>query len=68
MAVNKITNKQTLNKELVNRANQVSTKETTVRGNRETSITPGNNSSDNYAKKNRNSSKYFVRTIFSTRH
>jgi len=49
MAVNKITNKQTLNKELVNRANQVSTKETTVRGNRETSITPGNNSSDNYA-------------------
>ena len=33
MAVNKITNKQTLNKELVNRANQVSTKETTVSGN-----------------------------------
>ena len=49
MAVNKITNKQTLNKELVNRANQVSSKETTVSGNRETSITPCNNSSDNYA-------------------
>ena len=49
MAVNKITNKQVVNKELVNRANQVSTKETTARGNRETTIIPGNNFSENYA-------------------
>jgi len=49
MAVNKITNKQTLNKELVNRANEVSTKNTTIRGNRETTIIPGNNFSDNYS-------------------
>ena len=48
MAVNKITNKQVVNRELVNRANQVSTKNTTIRGNRETTITPGNNFSDNY--------------------
>ena len=49
MAVNKITNKQVVNKELVNRANEVSTKGTTIRGNRETTITPGSNLSDNYA-------------------
>jgi hypothetical protein len=49
MAVNKITNKQTLNKELVNRANEVSTKGTTIRGNRETTIVPGSNLSDNYS-------------------
>ena len=49
MAVNKITNKQTLNKELVNRANEVSTKGTTIRGNRETTIIPGSNFSDNYS-------------------
>ena len=49
MAVNKITNKQVVNRELVNRANEVSTKSTTIRGNRETTITPGNNFSDNYA-------------------
>ena len=49
MAVNRITNKQTLNKELVNRANEVSTKQTTIRGNRETTIIPGNNFSENYA-------------------
>jgi len=49
MAVNKITNKQVVNKELVNRANEVSTKSTTIRGNRETTITPGSNFSDNYA-------------------
>jgi len=49
MAVNKITNKQVVNRELVNRANEVSTKSTTVRGNRETTIIPGNNFSDNYA-------------------
>jgi hypothetical protein len=48
MAVNKITNKGVVNKELVNRANQVSTKSTTIRGNRETTIVPGNNFSDNY--------------------
>ena len=48
MAVNKITNKQVVSTELVNRANEVSTKSTTVRGNRETTITPGNNLSENY--------------------
>ena len=49
MAVNKITNKGVVNKELVNRANEVSTKGTTIRGNRETTIVPGNNFSENYA-------------------
>jgi len=49
MAVNKITNKQVVNKELVNRANEVSTKNSTIRGNRETTITPGNNFSKNYS-------------------
>jgi len=49
MAVNKITNKGVVNKELVNRANEVSTKGTTIRGNRETTIVPGNNFSNNYA-------------------
>ena len=49
MAVNKITNKEVVSRELVNRANQVSTKGTTVRGNRETTIIPGNNFSENYA-------------------
>ena len=49
MAVNKITNKQVVNKESVNRANQVSTKNTTIRGNRATTIVPGNNFSENYA-------------------
>jgi len=49
MAVNKITNKQVVSKESINRANQVSTKNTTIRGNRETVIVPGNNLSDNYA-------------------
>ena len=47
-----------VNRELVNRANEVSTKGTTVRGNRETTIIPGNNYSDNYysfRKKLRNS-------------
>jgi hypothetical protein len=49
MAVNKITNKQVVSKETINRGNQVSTKSTTIRGNRETTIIPGNNFSDNYA-------------------
>tara|TARA_Y100001938_G_C8045536_1_gene408644 strand:- start:468 stop:1331 length:864 start_codon:yes stop_codon:yes gene_type:complete len=49
MAVNKITNKQVVNRELVNRANEVSTKDTTIRGNRKTTIVPGNNFSDNYS-------------------
>ena len=49
MAVNKITNKGVVNKELVNRANEVSTKGTTIRGNRETTIIPGNNFADNYS-------------------
>ena len=39
MAVNRITNKQVVNKESVNRADQVSTKNSTIRGNRETTIT-----------------------------
>jgi hypothetical protein len=49
MAVNKITNKQVVNKETINRADQVSTKNITIRGNRESTIVPGNNLSDNYA-------------------
>jgi len=49
MAVNKITNKQVVNKESVNRAKQVSTKNSTIRGNRSTTIVPGNNYSENYA-------------------
>ena len=49
MAVNKITNKQVVSKGSVNRANQVSTRGTTIRGNRETTIIPGSNFSDNYA-------------------
>tara|TARA_R110000824_G_scaffold32349_1_gene104500 strand:+ start:42 stop:905 length:864 start_codon:yes stop_codon:yes gene_type:complete len=49
MAVNKITNKQVVNKENINRANQVSTKNSKVRGNRETTVTPGHNFSENYA-------------------
>ena len=49
MAVNKITNKEVVSKELVNRANQVSTKGTTARGNRETTVIPGSNFSENYA-------------------
>ena len=49
MAVNKITNKHAVNKELVNRSNQVSTKGTTARGNRETTVIPGSNLSENYA-------------------
>ena len=49
MAVNKITNKHVVNKETINRANQVSTKNTTIRGNRETTIIPGHNFSENYS-------------------
>ena len=49
MAVNKITNKGVVNRELVNRANEVSTNGTTIRGNRETTIIPGNNFADNYS-------------------
>ena len=49
MAVNKITNKQVVNKENINRAEQVSTKGTTIRGNRETTIIPGGNFSNNYS-------------------
>ena len=49
MAVNRITNKQVVNKESVNRAEQVSTKNTTIRGNRETTIVPGSNFSENYS-------------------
>ena len=49
MAVNRITNKQVVNKESVNRAEQVSTKNTTIRGNRDTTIVPGNKFSENYS-------------------
>ena len=49
MAVNKITNKQVVDKTTINRANQVSTKNKTIRGNRQTSIVPGNNFSQNYS-------------------
>ena len=49
MAVNRITNRQTVNKESINRANQVSTKNKTIRGNRQTTIVPGNNFSQNYS-------------------
>jgi hypothetical protein len=49
MAVNKITNKQVVNKETINRASQISTKNETIRGNRATSIIPGNNFSENYS-------------------
>jgi len=49
MAVKPITNKQVVNREGINRADQVSTKGTTIRGNRETTIIPGNNFSDNYS-------------------
>jgi hypothetical protein len=49
MAVNKITNKGVVNRELVNRANEVSTKGTTARGNSSQTVVPGSNFSDNYA-------------------
>ena len=49
MAVNKITNKEVVSKANINRGNQVSTKEITTRGNREVSVIPGNNFSENYA-------------------
>jgi len=49
MAVNKITNKEVVSKANINRADQVSTKNITARGNRETTVIPGNNLSENYA-------------------
>tara|TARA_R110002020_G_scaffold93592_3_gene225631 strand:- start:154 stop:1017 length:864 start_codon:yes stop_codon:yes gene_type:complete len=49
MAVNKITNKQVVNKESVNRADHISTKNETIRGNRGTTLTPGHNYSENYS-------------------
>ena len=49
MAVNKIKNPHTVNTENMNRAHQVSTKNETIRGNRSTTIVPGNNFSKNYA-------------------
>jgi hypothetical protein len=49
MAIKPITNKQVVSREGINRAKQVSTKGTTIRGNRETTIIPGNNFSDNYS-------------------
>ena len=49
MAVNKITNKQTLNRESVNRASQISTKDNKIRGNAEQSINPGKDFTKNFA-------------------
>ena len=49
MAIKPITNKQVVNKQNINRVDQISTKNTTVRGNRETTIIPGNNASENYS-------------------
>ena len=49
MAVNRITNKQTLNRESVNRGTQLSTKDNKVRGNREQSINPGKDFTKNFA-------------------
>ena len=49
MAVNRITNKQTLNRESVNRATQVSTKDNKVRGNAEQSINPGKDFTKNFS-------------------
>ena len=46
MAVNKITNKEVVNREGVNRATQISTKNETIRGNRGTTIVPGHNFSE----------------------
>ena len=50
MSVNRITNKQVVSKESVNRAEQISTKNSTQRqGNREASVTPGIDYTKNYA-------------------
>tara|TARA_R110000851_G_scaffold23502_3_gene68713 strand:- start:2024 stop:2887 length:864 start_codon:yes stop_codon:yes gene_type:complete len=50
MAVKPITNKQVVASSKINRADQVSSKDTKVRGgNRSTSVVPGNNYSENYA-------------------
>ena len=46
---NSESNTRGVNPSNINRANQVSTKGTTIRGNRETTIVPGNNFSDNYS-------------------
>jgi hypothetical protein len=50
MAVKPITNKQIVSSANINRGDQVSSKDTTVRGgNRSESVVPGNNYSENYA-------------------
>ena len=50
MAVNKITNKQVVTKESINRADQISTRNTTQRqGNRAESVVPGLDYTKNYA-------------------
>ena len=50
MAVNKITNKQVVTKESINRADQISTRNTTQRqGNRAASVLPGLDYTKNYA-------------------
>jgi len=49
MAVNKITNNQTINKERINRAEQVSMKNTKVRGNAEQTVLPGKDFTKGFA-------------------
>ena len=49
MAVNKITNNQTINKERINRANQISMKNTKVRGNAEQTVLPGKDFTKGFA-------------------
>ena len=49
MAVNKITNNQAINKERINRAEQISAKDNKVRGNAEQSVLPGKNFSKGFA-------------------
>ena len=49
MAVKPITNKQVVSTANINRGKQTSTRNKIVRGNRETTIIPGKNYSNNYA-------------------
>ena len=49
MAVKPITNKQVVSTANINRGNQVSTRDKVVRGNRETTITPGRDFTANYS-------------------
>ena len=49
MAVKPITNKQVVSTANINRGNQVSTRDKVVRGNRQTSVTPGRDFTNNYS-------------------